>query len=349
MIPIATFKRFVVSIKEHRQVDDEVYRLAQGFLEPRYLGPHAPEKRFLKYAQKNFFSILFLAIYRSIGIPPERRVFYGTINHCVRGLVTATDNILDNEYKEMIPVRFADRAKHFKSVMHLLLFDRFLNTIVDRAAEAGMVRREDRASLQRAIFQRMVVIGEEEATEEGGVHELFTPERILAEVHRHKGGNLLRLAFVAPSLSETDLAPPVKLAERGVYAIGMALQVIDDLTDFYPDIVDRRHNYFVSWLHHRGAAADAHKLTEVMAAGATVRTPIETLFPTAVHEVAEAAVGEALRGFRLLNDAGFQLPQQDALWLIRSLFQLRGLKTLIPLLPEVPTPRTLGDSALMPG
>lgn len=45
------------------------------------------------------FSILFLSVYKALGIPQERRMMYGVINHCLRGLVTGTGNLLDNEYK----------------------------------------------------------------------------------------------------------------------------------------------------------------------------------------------------------------------------------------------------------
>ncbi len=56
------------------------------------------------YFRKNFFSITFLALYRSVGVPPERRLFYGVVNHAIRGVVTASDNILDDEYKLPLPL-----------------------------------------------------------------------------------------------------------------------------------------------------------------------------------------------------------------------------------------------------
>ena len=342
MNPLTVLRRFIGSINEHRRVEAELHRLTSTFLEPKYLGSHAPSRRLLQYAQRNSFSILFLAIYQAIGVSVERRRVYGLVNHCIRGLVTAADNLLDDEYKEMLPLKFPERARTFKSVMHLLLFDRALYEVID---EAARISPEGRAELHRRLFQAMVVIGEEEATEEGGVRDIFTPEAILADVHRHKGGNLLRLAFVAPRFIETTLRPKLQLAERGVYAIGMALQVVDDLTDFYRDIADGRHNYFVSWLHHRGSEVEVALVAAALADRGAHPEPIEQVFASAVKRVAEAAVGEALRGFRLLNEAGFEMSQGDALWLIRSLFALRGLGAMLPLLPERPTTLTLGPAA----
>ena len=52
--------------------------------------------------RRHFFSSLFLVVYRSVGVAPERRLFYGGLNHAIRGIVTGTDNLLDDEYKEML-------------------------------------------------------------------------------------------------------------------------------------------------------------------------------------------------------------------------------------------------------
>ncbi|BCR06347.1 hypothetical protein DESUT3_34160 [Desulfuromonas versatilis] len=333
MRSIIAMRRLYPALQEHRLVEAETRRLLEQTLEPRYLVPAGPAPGMLKYAQRNFFSTLFLAIYKAVGIDRERRLFYGVLNHAIRGIVTGTDNLLDDEYKEMLPLRFPAEATRFKSVMHILLFDRFLFQAVDEARERGLVSREQGQRINREIFTAMVPIGEEEATEEGGVRQVLPPEEILASVHMYKGGNLLRLAFVAPLLIEASLREPLAKADRGIYGIGMALQVIDDLTDFYDDLRDRRHNYLVSSVQHEGSAAERGRLDQLLRGENSAQSPIDRAFAESASRVMQRAIGEALDGFDRLHEAGFWLTRPRALELIRYLFRLRGVGHLLRLLP----------------
>ena len=66
-------------------------------------------------------SITFLALYRSVGIPPERRLFYGVVNHAIRGVVTASDNLLDDEYKLLLPLTLTGNGSRSGNIANLLL------------------------------------------------------------------------------------------------------------------------------------------------------------------------------------------------------------------------------------
>lgn len=325
-------RHLIPSIREHREVEKKVLQLLEDTLDQAYLKPIELQVNPLRYAQRNIFSILFLAVYQALGIPGERRQLYGIINHAIRGIVTGTDNLLDDEYKEMLPLRLPERGTRFKSVMHILLFDRFLFRIMDEAVQQGMLSAGQQHQVQQKIFQAMVPIGEEEATEEGGVHEILSPEAILDSIHVHKGGNLLRLAFVAPRMIEQGLLDVLDQADRGIFRIGMALQVIDDLTDFYEDIQDRRHNYLVSSIQFEGTVAERELLASLLA-GEQDSGPVELIFNDSVRRVMHRAIGEALAGFALLEKAGFWLRRKDALRLIRYLFRLRGVGALLGLWP----------------
>jgi hypothetical protein len=334
MLSLTQLRQLYPSINEHHLVESETRRLLETTLDARYVAPRPKTPGTLSYAQKHIFSILFLSIYRSIGVPEERRIFYGVVNHAVRGIVTAADNILDDEYKEMLPLRFPESATRFKSVMHILLFDRFLAKAIEEAAERGFFPASERDLLQKRVFDAMIPIGAEEASEEGGVDEIITPSEILSSVHMYKGGNLLRLAFVAPRLVEKELADPLEQADRGTYRIGMALQVIDDLTDFYCDIRDRRHNYLVSSIHFEGTPLERERLNRLMSGDDQGRPSTELAFSQSVQRVMERAIGEALAGFDLLHGAGFWIDRRLALILIRHLFRLRGVPNLLSLLPK---------------
>lgn len=331
---LSALRRFYPALLEHRRVESETLRLLRQFLPPDRLAPAARQLPLLGYARRHFFSALFLAVYRSAGVTPERRLLYGGLNHAIRGIVTGTDNLLDDEYKEMLPLAFPEPATRFKSVMHILLFDRILFALLDEAAAGGLIADGQRQGLSRAIFAALVPIGAEEAGEEGGVTAILTPAEILSSVHMYKGGNLLRLAFVAPLLVEQgEIRARLALADRGIFSIGMALQVIDDLTDFYDDLRDRRHNYLVSTIHHEGSAEERARLAALPGGDGSQRPPVEQAYRESAARAMRRAIGEALEGFGRLEEAGFWLDRRQALEMIRYLFELRGVGRLLPLLP----------------
>ncbi len=334
MISLSVIRRFYPSINEHRIVEEEVHRLLRETIADHYIRPGGGGLSSVKYVRKNFFSILFLNIYRALDIPYSHRIMYGVINHSIRGIVTGTDNILDDEYKELLPLRFSEGATRFKSVMHILLFDRFLFRILDEAVRDGLITTAGKYEVQQRILDAMVPIGEEEASEEKGISVILPPEKILSSVHMFKGGNLLRLAFVAPRILEKGLAAELEKVDRGIYSLGMALQVIDDLTDFYDDINKQRHNYLVSSIYFEGTPPEKQKLGNLLDGSTALPAPIEREYAESVSRVMERAVGEALAGFDSLYEAGYGINRVQAMGIIRYLFRLRGVRNLLALLPE---------------
>lgn len=332
---LLSLRKLLQATHEHREVEEAIQSRFRDLLEPRYQKAATPRANRLHYLQKNFFSTLFLSIYRALGIPADRRLFYGQINHCIRGLVTATDNLLDDEYKELLPLNFPEPAIRFKSVMHLLSFDRILEKIGRQAVGDGMLAPARLEPLLDAIFRAMVLIGAEEALEEGGVAEILTPAVVLESVHMYKGGKLLCLAFTAPLLLETERRPALTLAETGIYRIGMALQVIDDLTDFYEDLAHHNHNYLVSAVHHQGDKVERERLAVILGQHPPEQSePVERLFATTLRRVMARAIGEALAGFSALQQAGYWYDERQALMIIRFLFTIRGVGHLLPFFPE---------------
>ena len=331
---LLSLRKLLQATHEHHEVEDGIQARFREILEPRYRTIAKARPNRLQYLQKNFFSTLFLSIYEALGIPPTRRLFYGRINHCIRGLVTATDNLLDDEYKELLPLNFPEPAIRFKSVMHLLCFDRILEGICRQAVRDGVLTPSLLEALLDAVFRAMVPIGAEEAMEEGGVTEILPPATVLDSVHMYKGGKLLCLAFTAPLLLETECQAALRLAETGIYRIGMALQVIDDLTDFHEDLAHQNHNYLVSSVYHGGEAVERERLAAILAQPGEMPEGVEELFPDTLRLVMAQAIGEALAGFAALEEAGFWYNERQARQVIRFLFSIRGVGHLLCFFPE---------------
>ncbi|MEJ2700693.1 MAG: hypothetical protein P8Z70_13685, partial [Desulfuromonadales bacterium] len=111
------------------------------------------------------------------------------------------------------------------------------------------------------------------------------------------------------------------------------LQVIDDLTDFYEDLRDRRHNYLASSIRYEGLPEERSLLEAARTGVDPARPGVAEACPDSAARVMRRAIGEALAGFDLLEGAGFPLTRGQALELIRYLFKLRGVGHLLELLP----------------
>lgn len=303
-------------VAEQREAEEEVLRRAAGFLAPGLMASPKKDVGDVEYVKTNVFSILFLAIYGALGIPPARRKFYGAVNSCVRGIVTATDNILDNEDKALLPLPLPSGAKRFKSVMSALLYDRVLDGLADDHGP------EKKAAFQRELASALYTIGEVEAEEEVGLKKVAPAGEIVRRVHARRGGNLLKLAFIAPSVYEKENRDALEKAAEGVHSIGMALQMVDDVVDLAEDARGLKNNYLLSRLL-------SEKFGHGIALGGW--KALAGVRPGLVGEAVDIAVADALAGFRTLHSLGFGLDEAAAKKFIATLFELRGGGELLAL------------------
>ncbi|NOZ22517.1 MAG: hypothetical protein GXP25_15655 [Planctomycetes bacterium] len=322
-------RRFFKSAREHELVAYQVSKLAREALGNGTIRVRRRNAHTAAYLQRNVFSILFLSVYESLGIPRPRRMLYGMVNRCLRGVVTAADNLLDDEYKDVLELQgLPEGATTYKSVLQLLTFDRVLSLGLHQAVVRGDFDASEAQRVSNALLQKLAAIGKEEAVEEAGIEEILPPEEIIQTVHVQKGSNLLKLSFVAPSLLESGLIGRIRLCERGIHEIGTGLQILDDVTDFRQDIERKNHNYFISCLYHNGDGAE-HEALDRLRADPEDRSAASVLLSGPVlPSVVDRAVGHSIDGFSILNDAGHWLHAEQAFELIAWLFKSRGLAHL---------------------
>lgn len=313
---------FAEGAAKHRRLEEDFNRrLLETCPSPSLLSfPHmelAPEQ----YWQRNFFSILFLSIFDAVGISPSRQHLYGMLLHAVRGIVTATDNILDEEAKGSVRIRM--QGKVLPNVLVTLIESGVLHEVLRELCTDSANIRRTWGKLTEALF----ALGGEESEEEHAIEEVLPPKRLLDEIHRFRGGGLLLLAFVAPEINEPQLADRIRVAQAGVNHIGLSLQILDDLSDFEEDLRDRNHNMLRSWVvwqNPEGRVTDA----DLSALRSEVLRAPEQHFATATRQVMEVAIEMALRGFELLHQVDHPVDRSAGLRLIAAMFKLRGLERL---------------------
>ena len=273
-----------------------------------------------QYWQRNFFSILFLTIFDAIGISKRRQRMYGSILHAIRGIVTATDNILDDEAKGSVQLSLQG-GRVLPNVVVSLMEMSVLQQSIYELAENEKTAKETLKSITHALF----VLGAEESAEECDVHTVLDPRQLLDRIHRFRGGELLLLAFVAPEANEPQLADNIHTAKVGVNYIGLCLQILDDLTDFEEDVTNHNHNMLRSWIvHHRpDGVYDTEQLNQL---DAEVLKHPEIYFRRATQQVMHLAIEMALKGFDYLTQIEYPAERSSAQELIKAMFQLRGLE-----------------------
>ena len=293
--------------------------------------PHVPSaeevtsEAGLNFLQEYFFLILFRSIFAVLGVSEERLRFYTELNFCIKGTITAADNIFDDQAKTLLPL--ADRSgARFLSILQLMAFERLLRRVLDRGEAAGVLTRAQGAEIQRGLLDRMAAIGTLEGSEEGGVHEIPPPDEMVESVHRVRGGALFALAFTAPSLlEEGQVASGLDTAERAVAQLGTAFQIVDDLTDFEFDVGRRSHNLLVSQIHHVGSGAERAAFRPFWSGQEMGTGDVERLFGESARAVLERAYTEARASFSGLQEVGFWFDPALADDVVRAIVGLDGV------------------------
>jgi len=239
------------------------WEIADGILDRSGVRLHPPGTSFFSFG-KNFFSLLFLYSFHRVDIPESRRILYAATLQCLRGMVTGCDNLLDDEYKMTLDTDLPETAIRFRSVMDIMVSDRVLFALLLDAARRGEIAMDKAAAASAASMQTMTRSGVQEASEEAGITEILTPDAILRTVHHFKTGILFTCPWDIPAILEDLPEERTAPIQDALYRIGMGCQILDDLVDMAADIGQRRHNYFVSLIHHGPDGPEKERLSALL-------------------------------------------------------------------------------------
>lgn len=304
-----------------------------ALIDSRFLGEERPlpregdteSREGLAFLQEYFFLVLFRSIFGSLGVDDERLRLYTELNFCIKGTITAADNLFDDQKKSLLPLRDGQGSR-YPSILQLMCFERLLRRACDRAVERGTLRGSQTDAILRGLMTRMAEIGALEGSEEGGVEEIPTPDEMIERVHRVRGGALFALAFVAPEILESgEVAGAIEEARPAVARLGTAFQIVDDLTDFEFDLGRRSHNLLVAQIHHHGTDEERAALEDLRGEGAPPTGMVEEVFRTSARAVLRRAYDEAGEAFSTLGSLGFWFPEELADAVVRAIVGLDGV------------------------
>lgn len=300
-----------------------------GLVPARWLDERPADLDPVTHVSRNFFSLLLLTAYRALAMDDRQLAYLAGVNHAIRAVVTAADNLIDDEDKPVLSLALPDGAVRFRNSLGLLAWGMAFERIVGRP-EGGMPA--DRVSeAVAAVMSLMVEIGSIEAEEEAGVDEIVPPRVVVERVHELKGGALLGLAFVVPRLmlAGDERGPRLDTMARGIHEVGLALQHVDDVTDLEIDVARRGHNLLQSEIVHNGG--DPERAFLAMLRGGGDGSAYRGACAASAGRVVARALDTAEHGFGLMEQAGYPLRTDEARALIRTLFRVRGEAGLLDL------------------
>lgn len=252
--------------------------------------------------RKHFFSAIFLYSYHRAHISAPHRILYAAVNQCLRGMITGSDNLLDDEYRKTLETDIPTRGKRFRSIMDIMVSDRVLFEILFTRHRKGDITAPQLLAATAASLRALARIGAHEAAEEGGVVDILPPARILETVHRFKTGLLFQSPWAIPLILEGMEPDSVSDLLTALYRIGLGCQIMDDMVDLEDDLKGRRHNYVASLVYHDLGDGPWQRLMRAAERTFDQRSPDELLrlVPEARTAAGRLARNSLNEGFRML-------------------------------------------------
>ena len=282
------------------------YRLARRIAGPAMEVSAPPRETFS--IERNFFSTFFLAVTRQLVAGDRFMPLYAMVNQGMRAWVTACDNILDDEYKEVFPFAFPERGRRVRSVLTLMLADR----VVTEFATANYHDAEILAKTGSVSLRALAPSALQECAEEQRPVGVLPPEEILDDIHARKTGDLFLAPLALPAAIEKVPKRAARAARIAVESFGLACQILDDMKDMRDDVQAARHNLIIS-IACRNRGGDERWLAPLRAGGVDQWTAWER-FPDATAEAVEVAAARFSASFEALEALGIGLsaPQRRA-------------------------------------
>ncbi len=324
LLKVSLFRK---SLKAQQTIIHDFWGQAQSVLAGSQIHLKPVPKSWLTL-RHNYFSVLFIAMFHVLEIPTPRLTLFARLNHCLRSWVTACDNLLDNELKEIILTDLPENAHIFKSVHTLLLTDRIFFSFLLDALEDSIINHTEMVRLLNTSLSAISASWREEAEEEGGVMDVPPPEQILQHVHLAKTGHLFAAPLSAPAtLGDFDLnQTKANLARNGLMAFGLGCQILDDISDLGMDLRERKYNYLASLIHHQGTVDEKMMLEKFCQDEPRPdHDGLEKLyltFPKASQQALADATEQLQKALTFLSDCGLPLSSLNRKLFIKILVKV---------------------------
>ena len=257
--------------------------------------------------RKNFFTLFMLSLIEFLDISKENKIKYGKCIFYLRGIITCTDNIIDNEKKGTIFLKGISEHVTENTLLTLFLYknlEDILNSL-----------DEEKRGISYKILEEIHIIAKSEGLRDCSLYEIYPSYKyIFNEIHSGIGGELLKIGLIAPKYLEND--KNINRCLDSLYKLGLSLQGLDDLCDMKEDYDERKINLGIAFFMEK------YSILEKEA------SEIDILNDKSTKEYLYEILEYALESFKDLENIGYPVDRKLGIKILKSLFEIRGLKKL---------------------
>lgn len=257
--------------------------------------------------KKNFFTLFMISLIEFLDIKAENKIKYGQCIFYLRGIITCTDNIIDNEKKGAIFLNGISEHITENTLLMLLLYKNLEKILNDLD--------EEKIDVSSKVLGVIHTIAKSEGLRDCSLYDIYPSYRyIFNEIHSGIGGELLKIGLIAPKYLEKDYKIDVCL--DSLYKLGLSLQGLDDLCDMKEDYESRKINLGIAFFMEK------YKIKEKEA------SDIDIFKDQFTEEYLKEILEYALESFKNLENIGYPVNRKLGIKILESLFEIRELKIL---------------------
>jgi len=257
--------------------------------------------------KKNFFSIFMLSLIEFLEAEREDIVKYGKCLFYLRGIITCTDNIIDDESKGVIFLNGIEE-KTTENTLLTLLLQKNLEKIIFELDKKEI-------GISNKVLESIYLIAKSEGLRDRSIYESYPSYNFIShDIHSGIGGELLKIGIIVPLYMEKN--DKFKEISKALYNLGMSLQGLDDLCDMEEDFLVKKINLATSFF------MDRLEINEEKAVNLSI------LDTPATEEYLQKIMNYSMESFTILEKVGYPINKKIGMKLLFHLFKIRGLEDL---------------------
>ena len=236
--------------------------------------------------KKNFFSIFMLSLIEFLETEREDVVKYGKCLYYLRGIITCTDNIIDNESKGVIFLN-GIKEKTTENTLLTLLLQKNLEKIIFELDFKN-------TGISNKVLESVYLIAKSEGMRDRAIYGNYPDYNFIShEIHSGIGGELLKIGVLVPLFREKN--DKFKDVSNALYNLGMSLQGLDDLCDMEEDFCAGKINLAASFFMNK------LQIDEETAVN------LDILETPATEEYLKKIIGYSMESFRIFEELGYPI------------------------------------------
>lgn len=257
--------------------------------------------------KKNFFSIFMLSLIEFLEAEKEDIIQYGKCLFYLRGIITCTDNIIDDESKGVIFLKGIEE-KTTENTLLTLVLQKNLEKIISELDIKN-------TGISNKVLESVYLIAKSEGMRDRSIYGNYPSYNFIShETHSGIGGELLKIGVLVPLYREKN--DKFKEISKALYNLGMSLQGLDDLCDMEEDFLAQKINLATSFF------MDRLEIDEESAAS------LDILDIPAAEDYLQRIMSYSMESFNILEEIGYPINKKIGMKLLFHLFKIRGLEDL---------------------